>query len=696
MDFPYPTSVGQPHPLGATPAASGVNFAVYSENATAITLLLFRMPSDPLPAQTVALDPAVNRTFRIWHAFIHGLQPGSAYVWRAAGSDDLHQGFRFDSAKALIDPYARANTHDLWARRAACRPGDNVATSMRSIVVDLTGYDWAGDAPLKHPLNQTIIYEMHVGGFSRSPSAGSPAPGTFAAVVDRIPYLRELGVTAIELLPVCQFDEHEFTGANPITGQPLTNFWGYSTLGFSAPHASYCVSPGDGNHIREFRDMVKALHQADIEVILDVVFNHTGEGDQRGPTVSFRGLGNEFYYILSPTDRQYYQNYSGCGNTVNCNHPVTDKFVLDCLEFWVRDMHVDGFRFDEGSVLARGEDGTPLQHPPVIWNIELSDTLADTKVIAEAWDAAGLYQVGYFPGPRWAEWNGQYRDTIRRFVRGDRGIIGAVASRIAGSADLYQASGRLPTNSLNFVTCHDGFTLRDLVSYNSKHNEANGEGNRDGISDNLSWNCGVEGETNDPAIQALRKRQTKNFLALLALSQGVPMFLAGDELGRTQGGNNNAYCQDNPTSWIDWQLLNRNADLFRFTRLLIALRKAHAVLSRAGFFTGMVNAHGLKDVDWHGCRLHSPGWFDPNSGVLAFTLGGDGNQDADLHVMLNMEPQDLDFDLPPLTSRHWCRAVDTAQESPTDIADPGSEPVVAGNLLRVSGRSVVVLLSRDP
>ena len=441
--------------------------------------------------------------------------------------------------------------------------------------------------------------------------------------------------------------------------------------------------------------MVKALHKAGIEVILDVVFNHTTEGNHLGPTINFKGLDNSIYYHLVPHDKQYYMDYSGCGNTVNCNHPMVTKLIVDCLKFWVREMHVDGFRFDEGSILSRDQDGLPMTHPPVVWHIETSEVLAETKIITEAWDAGGLYQIGKFPGYRYAEWNGHFRDDIRRFVKGDPGLVGAVASRIAGSADLYQASGHLPINSINFITCHDGFTLNDLVSYNYKHNEDNGEDNRDGIDDNLSWNCGVEGETEDPEIDALRRRQIKNFAAILLLSKGVPMIVAGDEVRRTQKGNNNAYCQDNEISWFDWNLVEKNPDIFRFFKLLIDVRKCHCnpALLRRYFFSGEVNERGLADISWHGLKLFSPGWDDPNATVLAFTLGG-FEEEVDVHVMLNMYWEELNFEIPSIEGREWYKVVDTADPSPMDIVEPGKETMVSGDVCLVKGYSVVVLISK--
>jgi glycogen operon protein len=675
------TAAGSPHPLGATLLPEGVNFSLFSGNATGVELLLFAGHDAPQPFETIRLDPFVNKTFHFWHVFVKGLLPGAHYAFRVYGPFDPGAGQRFNPRKVLLDPYARGNSNTLWKRADACSDVDNVATSMRSVVIGTQDYDWEGDRPLGRPMEDTIIYEMHVRGFTRSPSSGVRQPGTFAGIAEKIPYLQDLGITAVELMPVFDFDE---TDTRVFDGRTLTDYWGYSTMGFFAPQSFFCVSPESGSHLREFRDMVKALHQAGIEVILDVVFNHTGEGDERGPTISFRGIDNRTYYFLAPGDPQHYLDFSGCGNTFNCNHPIAEKLILDCLRYWVREAHVDGFRFDEGSILSRDENGALSVHPPVVWQIELEDDLADTKVIAEAWDAAGLYQVGGFPGDRWSEWNGKYRDDIRRFVRGDPGLAGVVATRMAGSSDLYEASGRLPTCSINFVCCHDGFTLNDLVSYNQKHNEGNGEGDRDGSDYNLSWNCGVEGPTDDPAIEALRNRQIRNFAAILMLSRGVPMFLAGDEARRTQLGNNNAYCQDNEISWFDWSLVERHADLHRFWRLMIAFRKAHAAVRRGQFFTP-------EEVAWHGTKLNEPGWSDPEARALALTLqGSDG--DADIHIMLNMYWDRLDFELPP--DRRWSKAVDTAAAPPHDIEEPGNEPPVAGSTYALEGRSVAVLISK--
>ncbi|MFN7995230.1 MAG: glycogen debranching protein GlgX [Bryobacteraceae bacterium] len=656
---------GSPHPLGATPQPGGVNFSLFSLNATGVNLLLFARHDDPEPMQTISFDPFVNKTFHFWHVFVPGLEAGAHYAFRVNGPDNPAAGHRFNPKKVLLDPYARGNTDSVWKRADACGPDDNVATCMRSVVIDPSGYDWEGDQPLHHPMEETVIYEMHARGFTQSLSSGVTHPGKFAGIVEKIPYLQDLGITAVELLPVFDFDE---TDGRDVDGHRLPNYWGYSTLGFFAPQSAYCVSPQHGEHLREFRDLVKALHKAGIEVILDVVFNHTDEGNENGPMFSFRGIDNRTYYFLVPGSLQYYLDFSGCGNTFNCNHPIAEKLIVECLRYWVREAHVDGFRFDEGSILSRDENGMPCVHPPVVWQIELEDELAETKVIAEAWDAAGLYQVGGFPGDRWAEWNGRYRDDIRRFVKGDPGMVGAVAWRLGGSADLYQPQGRLPANSINFICCHDGFTLNDLVSYNGKHNESNGEGNRDGINDNLSWNCGVEGPSDDPAIEDLRDRQVRNFATILMLSRGVPMFVAGDELRRTQQGNNNPYCQDNEISWFDWTLAGKNAAMRNFWKRLIAFRKENLLLRKGQFF-------GPGEVAWHGTQLNNPGWSDPEARALAMTVG-DG-----IHAMFNMYWESLDFELPP---GHWIKQFDTA--------DPQSQGAVSDSMFTVQSRSIVVLV----
>jgi isoamylase len=606
--------------------------------------------------------------------------------------DTSTSGCRFNPSKVLIDPYALGNVNTLWDRSKAVGPEDNVTASMRSVVLDPDAYDWEDDELPNIPMAESVIYEMHVRGFTRSESAGVAHPGTFRGLIEKIPYLKSLGVTAVELLPIFDFDESQVLRTAP-DGTPLRNYWGYDPYGHFAPQSSYCCEPGEGAHLREFRDMVKALHKEGIEVILDVVYNHTSEGNHNGPTISFRGQANEAYYHLVPNDKQYYMDYSGCGNTFNANHPVVTKYIIESLEYWVTECHVDGFRFDLGSVLSRGPDGAPMNAPPVLWNIELSRILSETKVIAEAWDAGGLYQVGRFPGKRWCEWNGPYRDDMRRFLRGEPGIIGAVATRIAGSEDLFAPEEEKPSNSINFITCHDGFTLNDLVSYNVKHNDANGENNRDGSDDNRSWNCGIEGPTDDPEIEALRARQVKNAVAILMLSRGTPMLLGGDEFRRTQRGNNNAYCQDSDISWFDWTQVETNADMVRFVRSMIAFRKRFSTLHRDEFYGSTTNERGLPEIAWHGCRLNEPGWNDPLCRVLSFTLAG-LHGDPDLHVMLNMYDLGLDFELPQLADHRWAVAIDTAKPSPADIVEPGSETPVEGTTHHVFGRSAVVLVSQ--
>ncbi len=702
--FRYAVDPGYAYPIGATLDEYGVNFSVFARRATSVELLLFDKDDEKHPIQVIQLDSKKHRTFHFWHVYVHGIGSGIRYAYRVDGPDDIHtKGSYFNRNKVLIDPYAKGILHTGWSRPDACTPHDNLMTSMRGVVVGTERYDWEGDQPLMRPLNETIIYEMHARGFTRSPSSNSRNPGTFSAIIEKIPYLQELGITAIELLPIFDFD-HEEVRHLGLEGKGLTNYWGYDPISFFAPQSYYCVSPEVEDHFTEFRDMIKALHKAGIEVILDVVFNHTTEGNHRGPIINFKGLANECYYMLSPQDKQYYMDYSGCGNTINGNHPITAKLISDAIQFWVREMHVDGFRFDEASILARNENGQPMLYPPIVWEIELSDILANTKVIAEPWDAGGLNELGFFPGYRWSIWNGSYRDTIRRFVRGDQGsiearaMVGKVAQVISGSADIFEVSDKLPINSVNFITAHDGFTMNDLVSYNYKHNEMNGEGNQDGINENFSWNCGVEGETDDPGVEALRNRQLKNLVAILLLSQGIPMFVAGDEVRHTQKGNNNAYCQDNEMTWFDWALVEKHAELFRFFKYMIAFRKDHPILHRSTFFSSGMNKRGLPEVTWHGCQLNSPGWDNPASRALAFTLGSFEDEsernDEDIHVMFNMEWEALNFEIPYLVERNWYKMIDTAQCYPHDVIEPGKEAAIQQHTCCVEKHSVVVLVSR--
>ncbi len=686
-------SAGQCYPLGATFRPGGVNFSIFSESAEAVELLLFDDADQPKPARVIQLDPRRNKTFSYWHVFVPGVQAGQLYGFKAYGPNDPAQGLRFDGSKLLLDPYGRAVVKgQKYSREAAMSRGDNSQRAMKSAVMDPRGYNWDDDAPLGRPMSGSLIYELHVGGFTKHPSSGVEGSkrGTYAGLMDKILYLQELGVTAVELLPVQQFDEES-------DHPPLKNYWGYAPMAFFAPHAAYSFRKGALGPLDEFRDMVKAVHLAGIEVILDVVFNHTAEGGEGGPTFSFRGLENRVYYILDGEGG--YANYSGVGNTVNGNQSIVRRLILDCLRYWVRVMHVDGFRFDLASVLARDESGVPLRSPPILWDIESDPILAGTKIIAEAWDAAGLYQLGTFVGHRWAEWNGQFRDDVRRFVKGDEGMVGRLATRLEGSPDLfppppgpYLADGPIggPHRSINFVTCHDGFTLSDLVSYNDKHNEANDEGNRDGTDANYSWNCGAEGPTDDPRAEDLRHRQIKNFFTIQLISQGTPMLLIGDEGRRTQKGNNNAYCQDNEITWLDWDLLKKNAELGRFVRGLIRLNRDHSL-----FQAGLATPSGIENrlLTWHGVRLNVPDWgYDSHS--LAYSLT-DVTGTENLYFILNAYWEALEFELPILAGgKPWHRVIDTALPSPDDYCDPGSEPPVDLGGYVAQPRSSVILIAR--
>jgi glycogen operon protein len=675
---------GHPLPLGATRLHGGVNFAVFSRHATAVTLVLFP-PGDAEPLLELPLDREMNRTGDVWHVFVRGLAPGFEYGYRAAREghkpSPLH---RFDPQAILIDPYARAlsgPSHWRGASRAEAR-----AAAWRGLLVD-EQFDWEFDRPPRRHLADTIIYELHVRSFTRHPSSGVAHPGSYRGVIEKIPYLQQLGVTAVELLPVTEFDEADNFRVNPLTGAPLHNLWGYHPLSFFAPKAAYAVDPTPGAELREFREMVKALHQAGIEVILDLVFNHTGEGNEQGRTLSFRGFDNSIYYLL---DRQSgaYANFSGCGNTVNCNHPVVRNLIVDALCWWVTEMHVDGFRFDLASILSRGPDGQPLATPPLIEQIAANPVLADAKLIAEAWDAAGLYQVGTFPNfGRWAEWNGKFRDDLRRFVRGDRGLVPQLATRLAGSSDLYQDDGRAPFHSINFVTCHDGFTLADLVAFERKHNRANGEHNADGCDENFSSNGGVEGPSAAPAVLARRARRMRNFATLLLLAHGVPMWLAGDEFANSQRGNNNAWCQDNETGWLDWNALEQNHDLFDFCRRLIAFRKHHAVL-RPHHFEG--EESGERRLTWHGPELFKVDWSEQSRSLGMHLQGREG--EAEIYLIAHAAPQAQTFALPSLPAREkWRLFIDTAATPASH--EPGVELLLGTQShYKVSGDSVVVLV----
>jgi glycogen operon protein len=680
-----PDAAGVPAPLGASVQPAGVNFSVFSKDATSVELLLFDGASRP-PSRTIALDPLRHRTYHYWHVFVEGLTPGQIYAYRAQGPAAPERGWRFDRDKVLLDPYGIAvAVPPGYDRAAAKRPGDTGVSSMKSVVADPRQYDWEGDRPLRRPLAETVIYELHVGGFTKHPSSGVDAGrrGTYAGLIEKVPYLRDLGITAVELLPVFQFDPQDAPDGRP-------NYWGYQPVSFFAPHHAYSSRREPLGALDEFRDLVKALHRAGIEVILDVVYNHTAEGAHDGPTISYRGLANDFYYILG-RDRSRYEDYTGCGNTLNANQPIVRRLIQDSLRYWVTEMHVDGFRFDLASILTRDEAGHPLPNPPVLWDIESDPMLAGTKLIAEAWDAAGLYQVGSFIGDTWQEWNGRFRDDVRRFWRADNGSVPAVVARLLGSPDIFGHEEREPEQSINFVTCHDGFTLNDLVSYNEKHNEANGEHNRDGMNDNLSWNCGAEGPTADPAIEALRTRQIKNFLATALLATGAPMLLMGDEVRRSQAGNNNAYCQDNDVSWFDWTLVERHADLHRFVKLLAGFRQRRDVVF-AGHGLSLNRLLERAHIEWHGVALGQPDWSD-SSHSLAFTLRTLQSRFW-LHGIFNAYWEPLTFALPPIPDhgRHaWRRCIDTALASPDDIVPWNQAPAVTRPDYAVQPRSVVLL-----
>ena len=677
---------GQSSPLGATVRADGVNFSVYSRNASSIELLFFEREDDAKPARVIDIDSVTNRTYHYWHVFVPEAQAGQLYAYRVHGAFDPARGIRFDPEKLLLDPYGRGVVVPRnYTRGTARQKGDNAATAMKSVVVDPHTYDWEGDTPLANPSSRTVVYEMHVRGFTRHPSSGvaENRRGTYAGLIDKIPYLRDLGITAVELLPVFQFDPQDC----PVG---LVNYWGYAPVSFFAPHQAYSSEQDPLGPINEFRDMVKALHRAGIEVILDVVYNHTAEGGQDGPTLCFRGFDNGAYYMLE-RDLSVYANYSGCGNTLNANHPVVRRMIVDSLRYWVGEMHVDGFRFDLASILSRDSSGHTMATPPVLWDIESDPTLAGTKLIAEAWDAAGLYQVGSFIGDSWKEWNGRFRDDVRSFIRGEQGAVTRFADRILGSAEIYAHKQREMEQSVNFVTCHDGFTLNDLVSYDQKHNQANLEDNRDGSNNNRSWNCGVEGPTEDSAVERLRNQQVKNFFTITMLSLGMPMILMGDEMRRTQGGNNNAYCYDNANNWMDWGLLEKHADVHRFVKLLIArrlLRDAEAEQQRKSLDQLLREARKA----WHGVRVEQPDWSDWSHSLA---LGAELRKQRLLfHLMTNAYWKALDFELPPTDDRGgdpWHCWINTALKSPLDIVEWQKAPAISDDKYRVEARSVVML-----
>jgi glycogen operon protein len=716
MNFGHFTvDTGNALPLGAVPTETGVNFAVFSRHATAITLVLFETTEQNSPCYEVHMDPKQNKTGDIWHCHIRGLRAGALYLYRADGPYMPERGERFNIHKTLLDPYAKALTDMEGWDLAAClgydlndkrtdlsfSQIDDSFTQPRCIVVD-DAFDWQGDTPLNYPLRFSVLYETHVRGLTQHPSSGVEHPGTYRGVIEKIPYFKDLGVTSLEFLPIQEFNEYECLAVNPRSGERLVNYWGYSTVAFFAPKASYAANGEPGGQVWEFKEMIRELHRAGLEVILDIVFNHTAEGNERGPTFSLRGLDNQIYYMLDE-NRRYYKNYSGCGNTLNCNHPVVRSFIMDCLRYWVTEMHVDGFRFDLGSILGRDQHGNLMENPPMLEWIAEEPVLSSTKIIAEAWDAGGAYQVGWFPGGRWAEWNDRFRDDMRRYWRGDPMTTRHVATRLSGSSDLYLRDGRKPFHSINFVTSHDGFTLNDLVSYNSKHNDENGENNRDGNDSNISANYGIEGPATNPAIMNLRLRQMKNFIASMMVSLGTPMILGGDEIGRTQRGNNNAYCQDNDISWYDWSLWKKNASLYRFVKLIIAFRLRHPGFMRPEFYTGRDgNYNAIPDISWYNESGETPDW-ETIGPCIAFRMDGSkaevlaDQDDNDFFAMFNGGVKDTAFAVTaPPKGKHWTRVVDTSLPSPQDILEPGmEEPLEHSETYRVRNRSIVILMSRN-
>ena len=673
---------GSPHPIGAEVTETGVNFSVFSYHATGVELLLFDTEEATQPSRIVNLFPGTSRTSHYWHIHLPGIKAGQIYAYRMSGPFAPELGHRFDPEKILLDPYARAISTKNYQRSAAARPGSNIGTSAKSVVADLREYDWEDDRPLDHPFSRTVLYEMHVGGFTRNANSDIPKEkrGTYAGLVEKIPYLKDLGITAVELMPVFQFDAQDAPAG-------LENYWGYSPMSFFAPHAGYSSRSDPLGCLDEFRDMVKALHKAGIEVILDVVYNHTAEGGAEGPTFSFKGLDNLFYYLLSD-DFSQFADYTGTGNTLNTNFSVVRRMIGDSLRYWVSEMHVDGFRFDLAAVLTRDQHGRPADDAPILWEIDTDPVLAGRKLIAEAWDPGGLYLVGSFAGDRWKEWNGRFRDDVRRFLKSDRDTVLNLRQRLLGSPDVYTKRHHSPEQSINFVTCHDGFTLNDLFSFNGKHNEANGENNRDGASENYSWNCGVEGPTEDREVERLRARQIRNALTLNLLSVGTPMLMMGDEVRRTQLGNNNAYCQNNQVSWFDWSLCQRHADLHRFVKLLIQLR-LRFVANRDGKFLSLADFVERAKIQWDGVHLSAPD-LSVDSHSLATTayleMGGG------FHLMINAYWEPLSFALPVVADDcgPWRRLIDTFQEEPLDFQEQGVE-TTNQSAYTVQPRSIVLL-----
>ncbi|WP_354624356.1 glycogen debranching protein GlgX [Psychromonas sp. MME2] len=681
----FTTTNGKPDKLGVTLSGKGANFCVFAPSAKSVELLFFSDKDAAEPSHTFILSETKNRTAYYWHIFISNVKAAQLYAFRVNGPYRPKQGICFYPQKVLLDPYSFLIARgDNFSREAAIGDVANTDSCLKSVVVDIDDYDWEDDKRPCHRFEKSIIYEMHVKGFTQHESSGVTANkrGTYAGLIEKIPYLKELGITAVELMPVYQFDPDEHSNE-------LANYWGYSPISFFSVHREYSSDQSLLGPINEFRDMVKALHAADIEVILDVVYNHTSEGDETGPIYSFRGYDHSVYYILSE-DKKYYMNYSGCGNTLNGTHSVVRRMIIDSLHFWVEKMHVDGFRFDLASILSRDELGKPMISPPTLWSIDTDPTLSSVKLIAEAWDAGGLYQVGSLAGKRWREWNGQFRDDVRRFIKGDQGMLSKFVSRLIGSPDIYGDHDVEPEKSVNFITCHDGFTLYDLVSYNEKHNLANGENNRDGTDANFSWNHGVEGDTDDPQILQFRYQQMKNFLTINIMSLGTPMILMGDEVARTQRGNNNGYCQDNADFWLDWTLLEKNPSLFRFTKALIAQQINRATDGVNGVRRdSLLNIIKKAGIRWHGVKLNQPDWSD-SSHAIAFESTNTHSQRI-TYTIVNAFSEPLNFEIPKTSNRKWLRVVDTSLTDNNDIYVEGDTKTWVKDEYRAAAHSIVIL-----
>ncbi|HNQ68147.1 MAG TPA: glycogen debranching protein GlgX [Bacteroidales bacterium] len=684
---------GRVLPFGATMVPNGINFSIYSSSATSCTLVLFKKNADqafveiPFPKEFMIGNVYSMIVFDLDYENLE-------YGYKMSGPYDPASGHIFNPNKILSDPYAKAiGGRDTWLRAPNW---DNIYPFRSRLVFE--DFDWENDKPLETPIEDLVIYEMHVRSFTIHPSSQIKFKGTFSGIREKIPYLLDLGVNCVELMPIYEFDEYEHSKIDPATGEMLINYWGYSTLNFFAPKSGYAATGKYGMQVDELKNLIKELHKNNIEVLLDVVFNHTAEGDHRGPVISFKGIDNKTYYMLTPEG--YYFNFSGTGNTLNCNHPVVRNMVLDCLRYWAAEYHIDGFRFDLASILGRAQDGSPLNNPPLLESLAHDPILAKCKLIAEAWDAGGLYQVGTFPCyGRWAEWNGKYRDALRRFLKGDSNMVGEMSQRMQGSPDMYSSRGA--TAGINFVTCHDGFTLYDLVSYNEKHNEANGENNQDGNNDNDSWNCGWEGETDNQDINRLRHKQIKNALSILFVSQGVPMILMGDEMGRTQNGNNNTYCHDNELNWLNWDLIKENEDIFNFAKHIISFRRSHPVLRNSQHFKNIDYMNtGYSDISFHGKQAWQADWSE-NSRLLAFMLDGGHAKngfsvDNTVYVVLNMFWEPVIVELPKLASgKNWFISVNTDMQPPFDFYGVSHEVKVENqNSMIVGARSVVILIEK--